>query len=257
MKPKSNIEIFQSSDGKTEVSVTFDNETVWLNQEQLSQLFERDRTVVGQHIKNIFREGELEEDVVCAKIAHTTQHGAIEGKTQTKTTQYYNLDVIISVGYRVKSLRGTQFRQWANQRLKDYLIKGYAINQKRLDQTNEEIQILRSGIQIIGRAIEEKALSEGLDWLENYSKGLKLLDDYDHESLDSKGRTIKKFYYPSRKEYLYLIDVMKTDFESDVLSVKKDAGFESATAQITKGFDNSDFYPSLEEKAAMLLYLVY
>ena len=113
MKTNSDIEIYQSSDGQIEVEVTFDNETVWLNQEQLSQLFNRDRTVIGRHIRNIFKERELFEEVVCADFAHTTQHGALEGKTQTKTTKYYNLDVIISVGYRVKSLRGTQFRQWA------------------------------------------------------------------------------------------------------------------------------------------------
>lgn len=128
MKTNSDIEIYQSSDGKIEVEVTFENETVWLNQEQLSQLFNRDRTVIGRYIRNIFKEKELFEEVVCADFAHTTQHGALEGKTQTKTTKYYNLDVIISVGYRVKSLRGTQFRQWASSRLKDYLIKGYAIN---------------------------------------------------------------------------------------------------------------------------------
>ena len=191
MEPNSDIEIFQSLDGKIEVEVTFDDETVWLTQEQLSQLFDRDRTVVGRHIRNLFKEGELEEQVVCANFARTTKHGAIEGKTQTKTTKYYNLDVIISVGYRVKSLRGTQFRQWASQRLKDYLIKGYAINQKRLDQTKEEVQVLRSGIKILSRVIEEKATSEGLEWLTNYSKGLKLLDDYDHESLDVNGQTIK------------------------------------------------------------------
>ena len=126
MNNNSNIEIYQSSDGQTNVEVTFDDETVWLSQGQLSLLFERDRTVVGRHIQNIFKEGELEEEVVCANFAYTTKHGAIHGKTQSKTTRYYNLDVIISVGYRIKSIRGTQFRQWVSQRWKDYLIKGYA-----------------------------------------------------------------------------------------------------------------------------------
>ncbi|MEZ5003025.1 MAG: virulence protein RhuM/Fic/DOC family protein [Chitinophagales bacterium] len=256
MEPNSDIEIFQSLDGKIEVEVTFDDETVWLTQEQLSQLFDRDRTVVGRHIRNLFKEGELEEQVVCANFARTTKHGAIEGKTQTKTTKYYNLDVIISVGYRVKSLRGTQFRQWASQRLKDYLIKGYAINQKRLDQTKEEVQVLRSGIKILSRVIEEKATSEGLEWLTNYSKGLKLLDDYDHESLDVNGQTIKPVKYPSSNEYQVLIDEMKSEFKSDIFGVEKDKSFESATNQISKGFGDNDFYPSIEEKAAMLLYLV-
>lgn len=256
MESKSDIEIFQSPDGKTEVEVTFEDETVWLTQEQLSQLFERDRTVVGRHIRNIFKEGELDEKVVCANFARTTKHGAIVGKTQSKKAKYYNLDVIISVGYRVKSLRGTQFRQWASQRLKDYLIKGYAINKRRLAQTKEEVHVLRSGIQILSRAIEEKATEEGLEWLENYSKGLKLLDDYDHESLDTKGQTIKTVNYPTREEYQVLIDSMKADFGSRVFGIEKDKGFECAIVQISKGFGDIDFYPSIEEKAAMLLYLV-
>ncbi len=151
----------------------------------MSQLFERDRTVIGRHIRSIFNEGELKEKVVCADYAHTTQHGAIEGKTQTRTAKYYNLDVIISVGYRVKSVRGTQFRQWASQRLKDYLVKGYSINQKRLEQTSQELQILRSGIRILGRAIEDKAQEQDIEWLSQYAKGLELLDDYDHERLSS------------------------------------------------------------------------
>ncbi|HNP20107.1 MAG TPA: RhuM family protein [Fulvivirga sp.] len=252
----SGIEIYQSSDGQTEVQVTFDNETVWLNLEQLGQLFDRDRTVVGRHIKNIFNENELDENVVCADFAHTTQHGAIKGKTQAKTAKYYNLDVIISVGYRVKSIRGTQFRQWASNKLKDYLIQGYSVNVKRLEQTNQEIQILRSGIKILSRAIEEKALEEGIEWLTKFTKGLTLLDDYDHERLDTKGLSLKRAVYPTREEYQSLINLMKREFESDVFGLEKDQSFESAIAQISKGFGEQDFYPSIEEKAATLLYLI-
>ena len=252
----SGIEIFKSSDGRAEVLVTFDNETVWLNQEQLSQLFERDRTVIGRHIRNIFNEGELIEDVVCADFAHTTQHGAIEGKTQRKKTTYYNLDVIISLGYRVKSIRGTQFRQWASLRLKDYLIEGYSINQKRLKQTKQEIQILRSGIRILNRAIEDKAQEQEFDWLTQFAKGLELLDDYDHEKLDSKGLSIRPASYPTQKEYQLLIDQMKQAFDSEIFGLEKDQAFQSAVSQISKGFGKKDFYPSLEEKAATLLYLI-
>ena len=126
------IIIYQSDDGKTQLDVTLENETVWLTQAQMAELFQKDRTVIGRHIRNIFKEGELDEKVVSAKIAHTTQHGAIEGKTQRQEVTIYNLDVVISVGYRVHSVRGTRFRQWANGVLKDYLIKGYAIN-KRID----------------------------------------------------------------------------------------------------------------------------
>lgn len=250
------IEIYQSPDGQTEVEVTFENETVWLNQEQLSQLFERDRTVIGRHIKNIFKEGELVEQEVCAKFAHTTKHGAIEGKTQTNIASYYNLDTIISLGYRVKSKRGIQFRQWASQRLKDYLIKGYSINEKRLEQTNQEIQVLRSGIRILSRAIGDKAQEEGLEWLSHYAKGLTLLDDYDHENLDSEGLSKKETIYPTIKEYQSLINKMKEEFDSDVFGLKKDFGFDSAISQISKGFEKQDFYPTIEEKAATLLYLV-
>lgn len=256
MYQNGSIEIYQSPDGQTQVEVTFDQDTVWLNQEQLSDLFDRDRTVIGRHIRNIFTEGELEEDLVCADFAHTTRHGAIKGKTQIKTVKFYNLDVIISVGYRVKSLRGTQFRQWASQRLKDYLIKGYSVNQQRLEQTNQEIQILRSGIQILGRAIEDKAHEKGLEWLTQFAMGLTLLDDYDHERLDSKGLSKGKVKYPEKENYQQLINQMKSEFRSDVFGLEKDKGFESAISQITKGFGENDFYPSIEEKAGTLLYLI-
>ncbi|AEV33258.1 Fic/DOC family protein [Owenweeksia hongkongensis DSM 17368] len=252
----SEIEIYQSSDGQTEVQVTFDNDTVWLNQDQLGKLFDRDRTVIGRHIKNIFNEGELDENMVCADFAHTTQHGAIEGKTQTKATKYYNLDVIISVGYRVKSIRGTQFRQWASSRLKDYLILGYSINEKRLEQKNQEIKVLKSGLQILSRALEETAQEEGFQWLAQFTKGLTLLDDYDHERLDSKGLSLETAHYPTRNEYQSLINQMKLEFESDVFGIEKDKSFESAIGQISKGFGERDFYPSIEEKAATLLYLI-
>ena len=212
MIPNSGIEIYHSSDGQTEIEVTFDKETVWLNQEQLSQLFERDRTVIGRHIRSIFSEGELVEEVVCADFAHTTQHGAIKGKTQIKKAKYYNLDVIISVGYRVKSVRGTQFRQWSSQRLKDYFIKGYSVNQKRLEQTSQELQVLRSGIRILGRAIEDKSQAQDAEWLSQFEKGLKLLDDFDHEMLDSTGLTKGRTVYPTREDYQLLISQLKTEF---------------------------------------------
>ncbi len=179
--------------------------------------------------------------MVCADFAHTTQHGAIQGKTLTKTAKYYNLDVIISVGYRVKSLRGTQFRQWAGKRLKDYLIQGYSVNQKRLEQTNQEIQILKSGIQILGRAMGEKAQEKGLEWLNQFTKGLTLLDDYDHERLASKGLSKGNVVYPNIESYQQLVNHMKSEFHSDVFGVEKDKGFESAIFQITKGFGNDDF----------------
>lgn len=254
MNTENQIEIYQANDGSTQINVQFEQDTVWLTQAQMAELFERDRTVIGRHISNIFSENELDENEVCANFAHTTQHGAIKEKSQSKDVKYYNLDVIISVGYRVKSKQGTQFRIWANSILKEYLVKGYSINEKRLEQKEQEVQLLKNGIQILSRAIEEK--SEENEWLSIFSKGLQLLDDYDHEELDSKGLTKKQALYPTRQDYQELINQMVIDFDSQVFGKEKDQNFQSSIAQIEKGFGENDFYPTLEEKATMLLYLV-
>lgn len=147
------IIIYQSEDGRTQLDVKLENETVWLSQAQMSELFGKDRTVIGRHIRNIFREGELDEDEVCAKNAHTTQHGAIKDKTQTQELTVYNLDVIISVGYRVHSQRGVRFRKWATSVLKQYLIKGYAINERIRKQ---QISELRQLVQVLGRTLQQQ-----------------------------------------------------------------------------------------------------
>lgn len=133
-KSNSEIIIYQTADNETKIQTRLEDETVWLTQEQMAQLFNKDRTTVNRHISNIFKEGELNEKVVCAFFTHTTQHGAIAGKTQTKTVKYYNLDVIISVGYRVKSKQGTQFRQWATKRIHEYIVKGFTMDDDRLKQ---------------------------------------------------------------------------------------------------------------------------
>ncbi|NUQ83054.1 MAG: virulence protein RhuM/Fic/DOC family protein [Bacteroidetes bacterium] len=250
------IEIFRTSDGQIHVNVTFREDTVWLNQEQLSQLFGRDRTVIGRHLGNIFSEAELTEELVCADFAHTSSHGAMKGRKQTKSTRYYNLDVIISVGYRVKSKRGVEFRQWATQRLREFLVQGYVINEKRLAQKEMVVQHLRTGIQILSRAIEERAQEPGKEWLLQYAQGLTLLDDYDHENLDPIGISKREVNYPSLEAYYEIIHQMRSDFESEVFGVKKDMSFESAVSQISQSFGDDDAYPSIEEKAAMLLYLI-
>lgn len=254
MEVQDQIKIFQAKDNQIEVSVMLDNETVWLNRNQLATLFDRDIKTIGKHINNVFKEGELNKKVVVAKYATTTQHGAIEGKTQTKDVEHYNLDVIISVGYRVKSQRGTQFRIWANSILKEYLVKGYAINQKRLAQKEQEVHVLKNGIQILSRAIEEKTAEN--EWLTVFANGLSLLDDYDHEQLDAKGLTTKEANYPSLTDYQELINQMLAEFDSGVFGKEKDKSFQSSIAQIEKGFGTKDFYPTIEEKAAMLLYFV-
>lgn len=194
----------------------------------------------------IFKEKELDEKSN-VQILHIS--GA------DRPVKFYSLDVIISVGYRVKSQQGTQFRQWATQRLKDYLVKGYAINEQRLTQKQQEVQTLKDGIRILSRAIENKAGEEDLQWLNIFARGLELPDDYDHEQLDSKGLTKKPAIYPEITDYQSIIDSMREDFDSGVFGKEKNGGFQSAVNQISKGFGDKDFYPTLEEKATTLLYL--
>lgn len=241
------IEIYQGSDGQTQIEVKFEHETVWLSQEQLVELFQRDQSVISRHLRKIFKEGELDEKSNMQKM-HIP--------TSDKPVAFYNLEVIISIGYRVKSKQGTQFRIWATQRLKDYLIKGYVINEKRLAQKEQEVQTLKDGIRILSRAIQQKEEDQNLDWLNHFSKGLELLDDYDHENLDKKGLSKRKANYPDLVQYHEVIKSMRSDFESGVFGKEKDGSFESAIAQISKGFGEEDFYPTLEEKAATLLYLI-
>ena len=247
---KNKIEIYTSKEGNTQIEVQFEGETFWLSLKQISSLFEKDKSVISRHLKNIFACGELNKDAVVAKNATTASDG------KTYEVEYFNLDAILSVGYRVNSIRGTQFRQWATQRIKDYLIEGVAINEKRLAQKNKEIQVLHDGIRILSRAIEEKASSEDFEWLHQFSLGLKLLDDYDHESLDKIGNHKKKAKYPSLKEFMHLIDQMKMDIHSDIFGKEKDEGFISAITLIQQQFDKKDIYLSIEEKASMLLYLI-
>ncbi len=248
MNKENQIEIYQAKDGVTQIIVYFERDTVWLNRNQLSSLFDRDIKTIGKHINNVFKEGELSKKAVVAKFATT----ALDGKTYQ--TEHYNLDVIISVGYRVKSQKGTQFRIWANSILKEYLVKGYTINENRLAQKEQEVQILKNGIQILSRAIEEKTADN--EWLAVFAKGLSLLDDYDHEQLDAKGLTVREADYPSLDDYQKLINQMLSEFDSDVFGKEKDKSFQSSVAQIAKGFGKDDFYPTLEEKATMLLYLI-
>lgn len=247
----SEIKIFQTKDNQIEVSVQLDKDTVWLNRKQLATLFDRDIKTIGKHIGNIFKEEELIKEATVAKYATVQKEG---NREVTRDVEYYNLDVIISVGYRVKSQRGTQFRIWANQVLKEYLIKGYALNEKRLAQKEQEVQVLKNGIRILSRTIEDKAAQN--DWLTIFANGLALLDDYDHEQLDTKGLTARPANYPSLADYQAVVEQMKSDFDSDVFGKEKDQSFRSSVAQITKGFGEDDFYPTLEEKAATLLYLI-
>lgn len=228
------IEIYTSPDGSAQIEVQFVGDTFWLNLNQISNLFEKDKSVISRHLGNIFREGELDRHSTVAKNATVQMEADREVKREI---EYYNLDAILSVGYRVNSKRGTQFRQWATKRLKDYLMEGVAINEKRLAQKNKEIQVLHDGIRILSRSIEDQAiLNKNYAWLHQFSVGLQLLDDYDHESLDEKGKHTRKAAYPSMAEYMELVEKMRAEFNSDVFGKEKDGGFDSAVNQIRQGF---------------------
>lgn len=248
-----NIELYKSEDGEVQLEIRLEEDSVWATQRQMAELFNTTPQNITIHLKRIYQEGELNENSTCKEYLQVQ----MEGKRKVQRKQLsYNLDAILSVGYRINSQRGTQFRIWATQRLKDYLIEGYAINEKRLEQKQQEVRQLKTGIQILSRAIEERAASDGFEWLHQFSIGLELLDDYDHERLDAKGLSTRAAVFPEEKEYKQLIDEMKAAFESSVFGKEKDKGFQSSIAQITKGFDDVDFYLSLEEKAATLLYLI-
>ncbi|HOC87113.1 MAG TPA: virulence protein RhuM/Fic/DOC family protein [Prolixibacteraceae bacterium] len=247
------IEIFKSSDNQIELQVQIDTDTVWLTQEQMEYLFQTTKQNISLHINNVFAEKELDKNST-VKESLTVR---TEGKRQVKRKiQFYNLDVIISVGYRVKSQRGTQFRQWATQRLKDYLVQGYAINEKRLAQKQLEVEYLKTGIRILNRAMAEQTTAEDFELLRVFAKGLSLLDDYDNELLDKKGITQQQTIYPTVEEYLKMIQIMYSGIESDVFAKPKDESFHSSVNQIKQSFGDVELYPTIEEKAANLLYFI-
>ena len=241
---------FVNGNLELEVSVNENRENVWLSVDQMVELFDRDKSTITRHIKNIFTEGELEREVVVAKFATTTQHGAIKEKQQTHMVEYFNLDVIISVGYRVKSPNGIIFRKWATSILKDYMIKGYSINQKRLDALNKTIEI-QSRMLASSLDIDAK---EVLSVIETYSNALSLLDDYDHGTI-SKPKGKNSIYELTYKECRDLIDSMK--FNSSVFGIEKEKGkLEGILAAIYQNVFGEELYPSIEEKAANLLYFI-
>lgn len=260
LNPNNEIVIYQSEDGSTQLDVKLEGETVWLTQAQMSELFQKDRTVIGRHIRNIFREGEVDEKMACAKIAHTTQHGAIAGKSQVQELKVYNLDVIISVGYRVHSQRGVRFRQWANNVLKQYLVKGYAVNERIHKQ---QIAELRQLVKVVGRTIEQQPVSvtdEGralLDVVVDYTYALDTLDNYDYQRLNISMTTKEESFHVTYENAMHEIDMLRDRFGgSNLFGNEKDNSFRSSIGQIYQTFEGKELYPSVEEKAAMLLYLI-
>ena len=241
--------VFKNGELELEVNVSSKEETVWLNRHQIAKLFGRDIKTINKHINKALEE-ELANEVVVAKFATTTQHGAIKEKQQTHMVEYFNLDVIISVGYRVKSPNGIIFRKWATSILKDYMIKGYSINQKRLDALNKTIEI-QSRMLASSLDIDAK---EVLSVIETYSNALSLLDDYDHGTI-SKPKGKQSIYELTYKECRDLIDSMK--FNSSVFGIEKEKGkLEGILAAIYQNVFGEELYPSIEEKAANLLYFI-
>jgi death-on-curing family protein len=247
------VVIYKSKDAQIEVRVQFDQDTVWLSQKQMAELFDKDTDTIGLHLKNIFSEEELEEKSTTEFFSVVQKEGRRDVKRNIK---FYNLDAILSVGYRVNSKRGTQFRQWATQRLKDYLVQGYTINEKRLAEKQQQVEYLKTGLRILNRAIYQQTNVADSQMLQIFAKGLELLDDYDHEQLDIQGKTTQQTVYPDLNDYLDVIAKMKSSFTTDVFAKPKDKSFESSVKQIAQSFGEEELYKSIEEKAATLLYLI-
>ena len=249
------IIIYQSEDGKTQLDVTLEHETVWLTQKQIAELFGTKRPAITKHLKNIYASEELTEESTCSILEHMGNDGR-----QSYNTKYYNLDAILSVGYRVNSKNATRFRQWANSVLKQYLVKGYAINENIRKQ---QIAELRQLIQVLGRAIQQqptKTTPESnalFDVVVDYTYALDTLNNYDYQRLHIAKTTKEEPFHATYENAMHEIDMLRQKFGGSVLfGNEKDESFKSSIGQIYQTFDGTELYPSVEEKAAMLLYLV-
>ena len=241
---KNEIILFENQNVKLEVNMK--DETVWLTQEQMGTLFGKSKSTINEHIKNIYREKELEEKETLRKFGNS--------EFSVKPTNYYNLDIIISVGYRVKSKNGVIFRKWANKILKDYMIKGYAVNQNRLEYLEKAVKL----IDIAGRIdtkLKGTEVGEIIKVINNYSKALNLLDDYDHKKITKPNGTknIKKVTYEDCKN---IVSQLKFGNDSDLFALERDEGLKAIIGNIYQSFDGKDLYPTIQEKAANFLYLI-
>ena len=239
MKDRSEIVIFETEDNEVKLPVTIEDETVWLNQNQMIELFGRDQSVISRHIRNVFKEHEVDEK--------SNMH-FLHIANSDKPVAFYSLDVIISVGYRVKSKRGVEFRRWANSVLKQYILKGYAVNDNRIKQLGEVIRIMK-------RTENELDSKQVLSVIEKYSNALDLLDSYDHQNM-TRPEGNRATYVLSYEECKEVIQSMRFGDESDLFGREKDDSFKGSIGNIYQSFDGIDIYESLEEKAANLLYFV-
>jgi len=248
---KNEIILFENQ--KVKIEVNMHNETVWLNREQLSALFDRDIKTIGKHINNALKEELMDEEVV-AKFATTTKHGALDGKTQTHMVEYYNLDMIISVGYRVKSGNGIVFRKWANKVLKDYLIQGYAVNNKRLAYLEKTVRLIDIASRI-DIELKNTEAQEIIKIINKYSTSLNMLDDYDHNRISKPKGTVKEDKITYEK-CIEIINSLKFKNDSDLFALERDKGLEAIIGNIYQSFNGEDLYTTIEEKAANFLYLI-
>ena len=254
MQNTGEVIIYEMPDGQTAIDVKLENDTVWLTQEQMANLFDKAKSTVNEHIKNIYRESELLEDDTRRKFGNS--------EFPDKPTNFYNLDVIISVGYRVKSTRGTQFRIWANRVLKDYLTKGYAINEKRLQEQSRQLEELKQTVKLLGNVISTHELTSDeanglLKVVTDYTYALDVLDQYDHQVLEIEDTTLKEFFQVTYDEAMIAIKGLRDKFGGSMLfGNEKDDSFQGSLAAIYQTFGGQFLYPSVEEKAANLLYFV-
>ncbi len=253
------IIIYNTPDGETTVSVNLDGDTVWLSQQQMAVLFDKDRTVITRHINNIYKTKELEKSSTCAFFAQVRNEG---GRAVERKIPLYNLDMIISVGYRVNSKRGTQFRIWANKVLKEYLVKGYVISNNITEQKYRELQQL---VAVMARTVKRIGDTAGKDhqtdslvsMVADYAYALDTLDRYDYQQLEVGGTTTEERFHATYDNAMKMIDSLRRKFGGGTLfGNEKDGSFRSSIGQIYQTFGGTELYPSIEEKAAMLLYLV-
>lgn len=250
--PNHSLEIYYTPHGDVDVQIDYQQDTIWLSKKEIAKLFCIDRSGVSRHINNIFKSQELDPKSNVQKM-HIPN--------SDKPVEFYNLDIVLAVGYRANSVEASRFRFWATNVLKQYLVAGYAINEKRLAEKQEQIDALKHSLTLLTRSIasEAKGIEDARNLakvLETFAKGLGLLDDYDHKTLPTKGKTTREAVEISKDEYLALIANMKPEYGSDVFANPKDDSFESSINQIYQTFDGQDCYPTLEEKAAVLLYML-
>lgn len=257
-------ELIIYNDGKVELSATVENETIWLSQKQIAELFDVQRPAITKHLSNIFKSGELDEKVVCSILEHTTQHGAIKEKKQKTKTKFYNLDTIISIGYRVNSKKATQFRIWATNILKEYLIKGYALNKDKLQQ--DKLQELDNTLKFIRSSIEEKQISVDeakgfVDIVSNYAKSWALLQGYDEQTLEEIINNQEERFildYDESKEAIeeFKKVLIKKGEASELFGKEKADEFKGSLLSIYQTYGGDELLPSIEQKASNLLYYI-